>query len=66
VTVNKTIFNYPQKIELKTYKPTYKGNKRAKTVACILKEYDPEFELRVVEHGKFYKGYMGVCSLRYV
>jgi len=29
VTVNKTIFNYPQKIELKTYKPTYKGNKRA-------------------------------------
>lgn len=29
VTVNKTIFNYPDKIELKTYKPTYKGNKRA-------------------------------------
>ena len=27
--------------------------KRAKTVADILKEYDPEFELRVVEHGKF-------------
>jgi acetolactate synthase-1/2/3 large subunit len=29
VTVAKTEFKYPEKIELKTYKPTYKGNKRA-------------------------------------
>jgi acetolactate synthase-1/2/3 large subunit len=29
VTVAKAKFEYPQNIELKTYKPTYKGNKRA-------------------------------------
>jgi len=29
VTVAKTKFEYPEKIELITYKPTYKGNKRA-------------------------------------
>jgi thiamine biosynthesis protein ThiI len=27
--------------------------RRAKAVAEILKEYDPDFELRIVEHGKF-------------
>lgn len=29
VTVAKTTFNYPEKIDLITYKPTYKGNARA-------------------------------------
>ena len=45
VTVNKTIFNYPEKIELKTYKPTYKGNKRAikRAVEAIKNAKKPVF-----------------------
>ncbi len=45
VTVAKTTFNYPEKIELKTYKPTYKGNKRAikRAVEAIKKAKRPVF-----------------------
>ena len=45
VTVAKTAFNYPEKIELKTYKPTYKGNKRAikRAVDAIKKAKRPVF-----------------------
>ncbi|GAB6044607.1 acetolactate synthase large subunit [Caminibacter profundus] len=45
VTVNKTKFEYPEKIELKTYKPTYKGNKRAikRAVEAIKKAKKPVF-----------------------
>ncbi len=45
VTVAKTKFEYPEKIELKTYKPTYKGNKRAikRAVEAIKKAKRPVF-----------------------
>ena len=45
VTVAKTAFNYPEKIELKTYKPTYRGNKRAikRAVDAIKKAKRPVF-----------------------
>ncbi len=45
VTVGKTKFNYPEKIELKTYKPTYKGNKRAikRAAEAIIKAKRPVF-----------------------
>ncbi|MEO1958440.1 MAG: acetolactate synthase large subunit [Nautiliaceae bacterium] len=45
VTVAKTEFKYPEKIELKTYKPTYKGNKRAikRAVEAIKKAKRPVF-----------------------
>ena len=45
VTVAKTTFNYPEKIELKTYKPTYKGNKRAikRAAEAIKKAKRPVF-----------------------
>jgi acetolactate synthase-1/2/3 large subunit len=45
VTVNKTTFNYPEKIELKTYKPTYKGNKKAikRAAEAIKKAKRPVF-----------------------
>ena len=45
VTVAKTEFEYPAKIELKTYKPTYKGNKRAikRAVDAIKKAKRPVF-----------------------
>lgn len=43
VTVAKAKFEYPEKIELKTYKPTYKGNKRAikRAVDAIKKAKKP-------------------------
>ena len=43
VTVAKAKFEYPQNIELKTYKPTYKGNKRAikRAVDAIKKAKKP-------------------------
>ena len=43
VTIAKTKFEYPQNIELKTYKPTYKGNKRAikRAVEAIKKAKKP-------------------------
>ncbi|MEO1928204.1 MAG: acetolactate synthase large subunit [Nautiliaceae bacterium] len=45
VTIAKTKFEYPEKIELKTYKPTYKGNKRAikRAVEAIKKAKRPVF-----------------------
>ena len=45
VTVASTKFEYPEKIELKTYKPTYKGNKRAikRAVEAIKKAKRPVF-----------------------
>ncbi len=45
VTAAKTKFVYPEKIELKTYKPTYKGNKRAikRAVEAIKKAKKPVF-----------------------
>ena len=45
VTIAKTKFIYPEKIELKTYKPTYKGNKRAikRAVEAIKKARRPVF-----------------------
>ena len=45
VTVATTKFEYPEKIELKTYKPTYKGNKRAikRAVEAIKKAKKPVF-----------------------
>jgi len=45
VTVAKTKFEYPEKIELITYKPTYKGNKRAikRAVEAIKKAKRPVF-----------------------
>ena len=45
VTIAKTKFIYPEKIELKTYKPTYKGNKRAikRAVEAIKKAKRPVF-----------------------
>ncbi|NPA11738.1 MAG: acetolactate synthase large subunit [Epsilonproteobacteria bacterium] len=45
VTVAKAKFEYPQKIELKTYKPTYKGNKRAikRAAEAIKKAKRPVF-----------------------
>ena len=45
VTVASTKFEYPEKIELKTYKPTYKGNKRAikRAVDAIKKAKRPVF-----------------------
>ncbi|WP_457564282.1 acetolactate synthase large subunit [Caminibacter sp.] len=45
VTVAKTKFEYPEKIELKTYKPTYKGNKRAikRAADAIVKAKKPVF-----------------------
>jgi acetolactate synthase-1/2/3 large subunit len=45
VTVAKTKFSYPEKIELKTYKPTYKGNKRAikRAADAIVKAKKPVF-----------------------
>jgi acetolactate synthase-1/2/3 large subunit len=45
VTVAKAKFEYPEKIELKTYKPTYKGNKRAikRAVDAIKKAKKPVF-----------------------
>ena len=45
VTVATTKFEYPEKIELKTYKPTYKGNKRAikRAVEAIKKAKRPVF-----------------------
>ena len=45
VTVAKTKFEYPQKIELITYKPTYKGNKRAikRAVDAIKRAKKPVF-----------------------
>jgi acetolactate synthase-1/2/3 large subunit len=45
VTVAKAKFEYPEKIELKTYKPTYKGNKRAikRAVEAIKKAKRPVF-----------------------
>ncbi len=45
VTVAKAKFEYPEKIELITYKPTYKGNKRAikRAVEAIKKAKRPVF-----------------------
>jgi len=45
VTAAKTAFHYPEKIELKTYKPTYRGNKRAikRAVDAIKKAKRPVF-----------------------
>jgi len=45
VTIATTKFEYPEKIELKTYKPTYKGNKRAikRAVEAIKKAKRPVF-----------------------
>ena len=45
VTAAKTKFVYPEKIELQTYKPTYKGNKRAikRAVEAIKKAKRPVF-----------------------
>jgi acetolactate synthase-1/2/3 large subunit len=45
VTVAKTKFEYPEKIELITYKPTYKGNKRAikRAADAIIKAKKPVF-----------------------
>ena len=45
VTIASTKFEYPDKIELKTYKPTYKGNKRAikRAVEAIKKAKRPVF-----------------------
>jgi len=45
VTIAKAKFEYPEKIELKTYKPTYKGNKRAikRAVEAIKKAKRPVF-----------------------
>jgi acetolactate synthase-1/2/3 large subunit len=45
VTVAKTKFEYPEKIELITYKPTYKGNKRAikRAVDAIKRAKKPVF-----------------------
>jgi len=45
VTVAKAKFEYPEKIELITYKPTYKGNKRAikRAVDAIKKAKRPVF-----------------------
>jgi acetolactate synthase-1/2/3 large subunit len=45
VTVAKTRFEYPEKIELKTYKPTYIGNKRAikRAAEAIKKAKKPVF-----------------------
>ncbi|QCI28526.1 acetolactate synthase large subunit [Caminibacter pacificus] len=45
VTVAKTKFEYPEKIELKTYKPTYKGNVRAikRAAEAIKKAKRPVF-----------------------
>jgi acetolactate synthase-1/2/3 large subunit len=45
VTVAKAKFNYPEKIELKTYKPTYQGNKRAikRAAEAIKKARRPVF-----------------------
>ena len=45
VTAAKTVFHYPEKIELKTYKPTYRGNKRAikRAVDAIKKAKRPVF-----------------------
>jgi len=45
VTISTTKFEYPEKIELKTYKPTYKGNKRAikRAVEAIKKAKRPVF-----------------------
>jgi len=45
VTVAKTKFEYPEKVELITYKPTYKGNKRAikRAVEAIKKAKKPVF-----------------------
>ena len=45
VTVAKTKFEYPEKIELITYKPTYKGNKRAikRAVDAIKRAKRPVF-----------------------
>jgi len=45
VTVAKTKFDYPEKIELITYKPTYKGNKRAikRAVDAIKRAKRPVF-----------------------
>ncbi len=45
VTVAKAKFEYPEKIELITYKPTYKGNKRAinRAVDAIKKAKKPVF-----------------------
>ncbi|GAX88089.1 acetolactate synthase I/II/III large subunit [Lebetimonas natsushimae] len=45
VTANKTTFNYPEKIDLITYKPTYKGNARAikRAAEAIKKAKKPVF-----------------------
>ncbi|AZV46494.1 acetolactate synthase, large subunit, biosynthetic type [Nautilia sp. PV-1] len=45
VTVAKTKFEYPEKIELITYKPTYRGNKRAikRAVDAIKRAKKPVF-----------------------
>ncbi len=45
VTVAKTRFEYPEKIDLKTYKPTYVGNKRAikRAAEAIKKAKKPVF-----------------------
>ncbi len=45
VTINKTTFKYPESIEIATYKPTYKGNKRAikRAVEAIKKAKKPVF-----------------------
>jgi len=45
VTIAKTKFEYPEKIELKTYKPTYKGNIRAikRAAEAIKKAKRPVF-----------------------
>jgi len=45
VTIAKAKFKYPEKIELITYKPTYKGNKRAikRAVEAIKKAKRPVF-----------------------
>jgi len=45
VTIATAKFEYPEKIELKTYKPTYKGNKRAikRAVEAIKKAKRPVF-----------------------
>jgi len=45
VTIAKTAFDYPEKIDLITYKPTYKGNKRAikRAAEAIKKARKPVF-----------------------
>ncbi len=45
VTIAKTKFVYPEKVELKTYKPTYNGNKRAikRAASAILRAKRPVF-----------------------